>query len=56
MTHSEEVQAKLKGKTIKSADVNGHRVFLIFTDGSQFNYDASDGGYSCFSFYESKVE
>ena len=39
----------LIGKTIKSAEVNGHSVIITFEDGTEFYYDASDGGYSCWS-------
>lgn len=56
MTYSEEIQKQLKGKTIKSAEVNGNGITLIFTDESQFDYEASDGGYSTFSFSELKGE
>lgn len=41
--------AALAGKTVASADVSGHAVRLKFTDGTKFDYDASDGGYSCWS-------
>lgn len=56
MTYSEEIQEQLKGKTIKSAEVNGDWITLTFTDETQFNYEASDGGYSTFSFSELKGE
>lgn len=34
----------LLGKTVMSADVNGHGVCIVFTDGTTFDYSASDGG------------
>lgn len=42
----------LIGKTIKAVELDGYGVKLRFTDGSKFEYDASDGGYSTFDFYE----
>ena len=41
--------AALVGKTVASADVSGYAVRLKFTDGTEFDYNASDGGYSCWS-------
>ena len=49
MTYAEETNLWLAGKTIKKADVSGHRVVLDFEDGSRLDYSASDGGYSCWS-------
>ena len=37
---------ELIGKTISKADVNGFGINLTFTDGTEFCYDATDGGYS----------
>ena len=37
---------RLIGKTIKYARIRGFDVEIEFTDGSTFEYDASDGGYS----------
>ena len=37
---------ELIGKTIKSIDVDGFGVDIVFTDGTEFVYGASDGGYS----------
>ena len=42
-----ETNKKLKGKTIKRANVTGHGVDIVFEDGTIFKYSASDGGYSC---------
>lgn len=37
----------LTGKTIKKIDIDGYGVKIRFTDGTEFVYNASDGGYSC---------
>ena len=39
----------LIGKTIKEIDINGYGVEILFTDGTEFAYDASDAGYSCWN-------
>lgn len=44
-----KTNAALVGKTVKSADVNGHGVRIKFADGTVFDYIATDGGYSCWS-------
>lgn len=49
MTYAEKTNCWLAGKTIKKADVDGHGVCLDFEDGSSLTYNASDGGYSCWS-------
>ena len=49
-----EIDKKLEGKTIKTANVDGFEVEIVFTDGSVFYYDASDGGFSCYSLREGK--
>ena len=36
----------LIGKTIKSIDVDGFGMEIVFTDGTKFVYSATDGGYS----------
>lgn len=41
-----KAQEILIGKTIKNARITGFDVEIEFTDGSTFEYDASDGGYS----------
>lgn len=43
---------RLIGKTIKTAKIDGYSVQLRFTDGSRFEYDASDGGYSTYDLYK----
>lgn len=45
---------KLFNKVIKSATITGHMVKIEFTDGTSFNYYASDGGYSCWNIKEVK--
>lgn len=48
-----EIKKKLVGKTIKTVEeLNGYDVYLYFTDGSRFGYNASDGGYSTYGLYE----
>lgn len=44
-----DTNAALLGKTVMSSDVNGFGVRIKFTDGTVFDYSASDGGYSCWS-------
>lgn len=44
----------LIGKTIKDVEINGYCFNLTFTDNSKINYDASDGGYSCWGMKEAK--
>jgi len=36
----------LIGKTIEKIDIDGYGVEIRFTDGTVFEYSASDGGYS----------
>ena len=40
---------KIVGKTVESASITGDNVTITFTDGTKFDYDATDGGYSCWS-------
>ena len=47
-------EIKFIGKTIKKAKVDGHGMILVFTDGSMFTYDASDGGYSLYGWAKGK--
>jgi len=42
----------LIGKTIKAVKLDGYGIQLQFTDGSRFEYEASDGGYSTYDFYK----
>lgn len=55
-THRERVQNYIKGKAIKDAYVTGCGIILWFTDGSVFDYEATDGGYSTFEVYDSEEE
>lgn len=43
----------LVGKTIARIDVDGFDVDIVFTDGTVFEYESSDGGYSCWDIYKS---
>lgn len=49
---NDNIGEKLIGKTIEAVSLSGYEVYLYFTDGSRFKYDASDGGYSTYGFYE----
>lgn len=42
----------LVGKTIARIDVDGFDVDIVFTDGTVFEYESSDGGYSCWNIYK----
>lgn len=42
------IEKELIGKTITNAIVNGYEVVLIFDDDTILDYEASDGGYSCY--------
>ena len=42
---------ELIGKTIIKAEVGGYGIRLWFDDGMIFNFDAADGGYSCWELY-----
>lgn len=42
---------ELIGKTITKAEVGGCGVRLWFDDGMIFDFDAADGGYSCWELY-----
>lgn len=37
----------LIGKTIEKIDIDGYGIEIRFNDGTEFVYNASDGGYSC---------
>ena len=43
----------LVGKTIAKIEVDGFDVDIIFTDGTVFKYESSDGGYSCWDIHKS---
>lgn len=42
----------LIGKTIARIDVDRFDVDIVFTDGTVFEYESSDGGYSCWDIYK----
>lgn len=42
----------LVGKTIAKIEVDGFDVNIVFTDGTVFKYESSDGGYSCWNIYK----
>lgn len=42
-------EEKLKGKVIKSIELDGHGILLVTEDGYCLDYHASDGGYSSWS-------
>jgi hypothetical protein len=44
------MREKMTGKIIKSFEVDGFGVRISFTDGTYFEYDASDGGYSTWDY------
>lgn len=54
MIDYEDTNQKLVGRTIVKADVTGYGIILVFDNGVRFEYDASDGGYSCWGFYDDK--
>ena len=43
----EMTEKDLIGKTVESIEVDGYGIEMRFTDGTVFEYGASDGGYSC---------
>lgn len=51
MTYAENTNLWLVGKTIRKADISGHGMVLEFEDGTNLNYEASDGGYSCWGLH-----
>lgn len=44
------IDKKLVGRTIKEIQLNGYEIRITFVDETIFIYEASDGGYSCWSF------
>lgn len=45
---------ELIGKTIKSAEVDGFGITLVFENGDTFEYGASDGGYSGYEYVQAE--
>ena len=56
MSYEKEICDKMAGKTIKEISVDGFGIDIVFTDGTEFNYSASDGGYSGYELIEKKGE
>ena len=54
--HEAETNQRLRGRTIKKAKVTGHGIDLVLDDGSIFEYNASDGGYSSWGFRNTGAE
>lgn len=50
--YNSHIGKKLVGKTIKAVELDGFGIELRFTDGSGFEYEASDWGYSTYKFYK----
>lgn len=55
MTKS-EIEKALVGKTIVEADINGYGIYIWFSDGFKFDYNASDGGYSSYELTDEEEE
>lgn len=45
----EIIEKEITSKTIQTASIDGFGVYLTFTDGTELEFDASDGGYSSFT-------
>lgn len=57
MMTTKEIREKLIGKTIKEViSLDGFGLEVVFTDGTEFNYSASDGGYSGYDLIEKEGE
>ncbi len=55
MTKS-EIEKALVGKTIVEAGVSGYGIYILFSDGFKFYYNASDGGYSSYELTDEEEE
>ena len=51
-----DIEKELVGKTITNAIVNGFEIVLMFNDDTILDYEASDGGYSCYELRKKGVE
>lgn len=51
-----DIDNRLVGKTIETAEVDGHGILIHFRDWSVLSYVASDGGYSSYALYGSMEE
>ena len=47
-------EEKVKGKIIIEAEITGYGVTLKLNDGTVFEYESSDGGYSVWNWRESE--
>jgi hypothetical protein len=56
LSYTAQIRNKLIGKTIKEVYLDGFGIVLAFTDGTEFTFDASDGGYSQYEFIEKEGE
>lgn len=57
MMTTKEICKKLIGKTIKKVvSLDGFGFEIVFTDGTEFNFSASDGGYSNYDLIEKEGE
>lgn len=54
--YEDTTNERLAGQTIVKASVSGHGITLVFDNGVRFEYDASDGGYSCWAFHDGDKE
>ena len=54
--YDDTTNKRLAGRTIVKADVSGYGITLVFDNGVQFEYHASDGGYSCWEFHSVEKE
>lgn len=52
MEKTNDAEKFLMGKTIVKAEVGGYGIKLTFDNNYVFDYDASDGGYSCWEIYK----
>lgn len=54
---TKEICNKLIGKTIQEiVSLDGFGFDVLFTDGTEFNFNASDGGYSGYELIEKEGE
>lgn len=52
MEKMNDAEKFLVGETIVKAEVGGYGIKLTFENNYVFDYDASDGGYSCWEIYK----
>lgn len=56
MSYTTEIRNKMIGKTIEQVFLDGYGILIVFTDGTEFNFDGSDGGCSTYELNEKKGE